>query len=241
MKKLFLFFAIATVALTSCSSEDSSSNPAATLIKREIDHYSDGSSTTYNFTYNGSKMISIIDSDGSRSNYTYTGDLITNIKHYDGVDLDQEDIFTYNSSGQLVEFVMLGYVGEWGNKEVYVHNTDGSISVTEYTGNLVSQTNANGSGTITFLSTGEIGSITHDGQTYVYTYDNMNHDFKNVTGFGKISFVNSGAEGINHNITTEINGANTSIETYTYNAAGYPVTSSEDYNGDITTTEYFYE
>lgn len=50
MKKLFLFFGIATLALTSCSSDDSTSDPSVTLIKKEIDYYSDGSSTTYNFT-----------------------------------------------------------------------------------------------------------------------------------------------------------------------------------------------
>lgn len=190
---------------------------------------------------NGTKITSIIDSDGYISNYTYTGDLITNVKHYFGSALEQEDIYTYNSSGQLVQFVMLSHDVEWGNKEVYVYNTDGSISVTEFTGDLDSQTNPNGSGTITFLGNGEIGSLTHDETTSVYTYDNMNNYFKNVTGYDKIAFANSGAEGINHNMTSEVNGSENSTETYTYNTAGYPVTSSEDYNGEITTTEYFYE
>ncbi|RTY86311.1 hypothetical protein [Flavobacterium sp. GT3R68] len=55
------------------------------------------------------------------------------------------------------------------------------------------------------------------------------------------SIIHSGADGINHNITSEVNGSTFSTETYTYNAAGYPITSSDDFNGDITTTEYFYE
>lgn len=241
MKRLFLFFAIAAMALTSCSSDNTTSDSSVTLVKKEIDHYSDGSSTTYNYTYNGTKITSIIDSDGSISNYTYTGDLITNIKYYYGTVLEEEDIFTYNSSGQLVEYVMLSHDSDYGNREVYVYNTDGSISMSLFNGDLTSQTNPNGSGTYTLLANGEIGTMTTEGQTYVYTYDTMNNDFKNVTGYGKISFINSEANGINLNITSVNSSSITSATTFTYNAAGYPATSSEDYDGEITTTEYFYE
>jgi hypothetical protein len=78
-----------------------------------------------------------------------------------------------------------------------------------------------------------------------YQYDDKNNPFKNMVGFDKIAFANGTASGINHNMTllTENFGGSTinTTTTFTYNTANYPVTSSEDYDGEITTSEYFYE
>src|SRR5690606_12993264 len=98
-----------------------------------------------------------------------------------------------------------------------------------------------------FHPNGEVASIVSSpNSSLTYQYDDKNNPWKNIPGMDKIAFSNGGAMGVNHNMTleTEVLDASTTVvgtTTYTYNAANYPVTSSEDYDGDITTTEYFYE
>ena len=245
MKKLFYFLSFSAFLAVSCSSDgdsDSDNPSTGNRLSKEIEHFDDGTSITYNYNYNGNKLASITDTEGETANFTYTGDLITNIKYYDQDGIYQEDFYSYNASGQLIEFVMLSYGVDWGHRETFVYNTDGSITTTHYQGDLELQIDQNNSGVLTFLSNGEIGAMTFtDDISSTYTYDTMNNETKNVLGYGKISFANSEASGINHNITSQVLGSSTSTTTYTYNEAGYPVTSTEIYMGETTTIEYFYE
>ena len=222
------------------------------LVTKKVENYTnDGMVITTNFTYNGKKIVGTTDSDGDYEHYTYAGDLLTNIKYYDSDDvLQEEETFTYNGNGDLVSYLMIESVGDHGQKEDYVHNSDGTISVTSYYGTAASQPNMASTGVIYFVN-GEVSKIEtttagFDDSTTLYTYDTKNNPYKNITGYAKIAFVDFDANGCNHNILTSNTAGTSSNESYTtvytYNALNFPLTDVETDNSDGTTisTQYTY-
>lgn len=258
MKKILCLFAFSAVLLTSCSSSDSSSTPLTesdVLVTKTVEHYTNDNSTiTTNYTYNGKKIVSSVDTDGFTETYTYTGDLISSIKEYDDTNtLLVEETFTYNGSGQLVTYLSKDFDNDQGRKEVFVHNANNTVSYIVYKGDNTTQTNITENGTIHFTN-GEVSqidftviSLSYTG-TRVYTYDSKNNPFKNITGGDKINFVNEEAIGVSHNILTDHYTSTFPTDemyttTYTYNSLNFPLTESEfDSTGTApsVTTEYTY-
>lgn len=251
MKKLIFFACFIALSLASCSSS-SDSSPATesdVLLKKSVETYAnDGSTVTTNYTYNGKKLIESLDSDGYKEVITYTGDLITNMKSYDVTNtVESEDFLTYNSSNQLTNYVLKNYVNDMGRKEVFVYNSDGTVSFSVYNGDNTTQTNLVETGTIIFTN-GEVTRINlahNSGISYtashIYTYDTKNNPFKNVTGYDKLNFINEEAFGITHNILTDVYTSTLSTNdtyntTYTYNSLNYPLTSEDTKVGDPTST-----
>jgi hypothetical protein len=243
MRKLFCFLALSSVVLTSCSSSDDSSSSANPgLLKKTVDHYADGSTLTTNYVYSGNKLVKMTDSDGDRVEFFYTGDLITKQDYYEGNDLTQRFTFAYNDSGQLISNTQLFYDMGWGDLDEFVHNSDGSITVSSYSGDLnVTPTGTPTMGSIVF-GNGEITQINgSNGPSHTYTYDNKNNPLANITGYNKMSFAGMEADGMLHNILTDdIEGDSMVTNVYTYNADNYPTTLVETYAGEETTTEFFY-
>lgn len=241
-----------TTTLTDPANPTNPANPAnpstpgssTVLLKKIINTYPDGEKATVNFTYNGNKLVSIIDDSGEINVYvTYTGDLITKLeyKQPNGT-VEQIDTFTYGTNGKLASFVKSEPIDKLGNKEVYTYNSDGSISVVEYIGDDKIQTQSNSTSTIKFVN-GEVSEITSSNslENHKYTYDAKNNPLKNVLGWGKISFYGGEADGILVNIISDTNSSQSYTYTYTYNSSNYPVTSKEiDDTGYIVKAEYFY-
>jgi hypothetical protein len=248
MKKILcLFSALTLVLISSCSSDDSSSSDSSgiVLLKKTIRTDSDGLKITTNFTYDGNKLVSIVDNSGDGNTYyTYTNDLIIKevYKLPDGT-VEQINTYEYDTNKRLVVFVRSEPIDELGTKHVYIYNADGTISIKDYIGDDKSQTVFNGEGKITFTN-GEITSITTDySPDKAYTYDDKNNPMKNVIGLDKIAFEDSDASGIFHNIVSEKDTeSNEVVGTYvfTYNSDNYPVKSIDTEHGEKTTTEYFY-
>ncbi|RZJ28476.1 MAG: hypothetical protein EOO48_09745 [Flavobacterium sp.] len=238
MRKIFCFLALSSLALTSCSSSDDSNSSAANgLLKKTIETDSEGNVVTSNYSYNGHKIKKVEDSTGERTEFTYSGDLITKIQYfYDDGGLEQTNLYTYDSAGKLVMFQRLEPDDQYGAKEMYVYNSNGTVSVTRFIGDATSQTEDGGTATVYFQN-GEVSEIDSDsGGDLLYTYDNKNNPGKDITGFGAVtSFADLGVSGINHNLLSD-----DGTYTYTYNDAGYPVTSTENFSGDVTSTQYFY-
>jgi len=244
MKKILCLFSALTLVLTSCSNEDSASDSApVTLLKKTVDTYSDGSTLTTNFNYNGNKFVSAINDSGEGNVYwTYTGDLITKMEFkLDDGTLVQKNTFVYDSNNKLVSFVRIEVADKLGFKETYVYNTDGSISVNAYSGDDKTQTTVNGTGTVTFHG-GEVSKIVSTyGVTHTYLYDAKNNPFKNVLGCNKIAFVDGEAEGVLHNVISETNGDVLNFSSvFTYNAEGFPLTCIEASLSEVISTEFFY-
>lgn len=258
MKKLLCLFAFSAVLLSSCSSSDSSSTPLTesdVLVTKTVEHYAnDNSTVTTNFTYNGKKIVSSVDTDGFTETYTYTGDLISSIKEYDDTNtLLVEEMFTYNGSGQLVTYLLKDFDTNHWRKELFVHNSNNTISYMVYKGDNVEQTNLTETGTI-HLTNGEVAQIDFNlispsiTGARIYTYDTKNNPYKNITGVDKINFVNEEAIGVSHNILTDHYTSTFPTDemyttTYTYNSLNFPLTESEfDSTGTApsVTTEYTY-
>lgn len=241
MKKILLFCAVA-LALNSCSSDDSSSDSSSSvLLKKTVMTDAEGTKVTSNYTYDGNKIVSVIDNSGeSNEYYTYTGDLITKLEYKlpDG-SIEQVNTYSYDSNGRLTTFVRIDPDMDWGNKELYTYNADGTITVKAYTGDSETQTFHNSTGTVKFAN-GEVIEITNDVQDdHVYTYDTNNNPLKNVLGWNKINFTDGEANDVLHNMLTDKVGAEVWYSyTHTYNADNYPTKSVESVEKE--TVEYFY-
>ncbi len=244
MKKFLFFVSVLALAFTSCSEESSNSssnNNTPILLTKIIETFPDNSSWTTQYEYSGTKLVKQIDDDGHFT-YTYTNNLITEVKYYESNTLAQTETYDYDANDRVITYTIIDNLDtNWGNKETYVYNPDGSISVNYYIGDAFSQTTLNNTGTINFTN-GEVSQISFsDGRTRSYTYDNKKNPFINVTGFDKISFCNQEASGILHNITEEDDSADMDdlIASYTYNSNDFPETSIET-DFEVINIQYFY-
>lgn len=252
MKKILSLLAISLIAFTSCHGDDDlrpydpdAFNPATdvVLLTKTIEHYSDNTSLTTVYAYDGNRLLTTTDSDGYHVKFSYTGNLITKIEYFTAANtLDQKDTFSYNAQGQLITFVTVDPGSNLGSKEIYTYNTNGTVSINHYTGDGNIQATADGTGTIT-ISNGEVSQIVTDySPGFTYSYDIWNNPGKNVLGFNKLLFYGAEATGsVFHNLLAETtDGVPSALFTYDYNEGHYPVSDTQDFDGDITTTEYFY-
>lgn len=245
MKKILCLFGALTFALTSCSSdEDSSDSSGTVLLKKTVETDSEGDKVTTNYVYNGNKIVNITVQGSSDGIYfTYTGDLITKMEFkYEG-EVEQINEYKYDSNNRLISYVSIEPSEEYGFKESYTYETDGSISVKTYRGDDLTQTIANGTRKITFTGGEFTKIISTDSPSRSYTYDDKNNPMKNILGYDKISFVDGEASGILHNIVSEKDidyDEVTATYVFTYNSAGYPTKSTESEEGEVATVEFFY-
>lgn len=262
MKKIIYVLGAFTLLLNSCSHDiepnmppsDSSTNPAnptnpspsSILLKKTISNES-GTTITSNLTYNGNKIVSIIDDSPEVDLFfTYTGDNITKMEYKlnDGT-IDQVDNYSYDASGRIISMVSVDDLSDWGQKETYVYNSDGTVSVNYYSGDATSQTNLEQTGKI-YFSNGEVSKIELSEnntivEVIVYNYDNKINPLKNITGYSKLNFCYSIANGINHNIASENSTANgLTSYTFVYETNDYPKVVTETHGGTSSTTQFFY-
>ncbi|NUY81820.1 hypothetical protein HUK80_13010 [Flavobacterium sp. MAH-1] len=242
MKKMIFGLSALIVLFSSCGSDDggnSTETGDGVLLKKTIENGPDGQFIS-EASYNGHKIVKITTNDGGRIDFTYTGDDITKMAWKLDNELIEEQLYTYDASGKLATHTLLDYEIGWGSKEVYTYNSDNTATVQNYSGDLVSQTLEGDTYTITFAN-GEVSQIVTPFETITYTYDNKNNPFKNVTGYGKISYIDGGASGIMHNVTEESSSeGGGSTYTFTYNNNDFPATAVENWDGDVYNTQFFY-
>jgi hypothetical protein len=246
MKKIVYLIGFVALLIASCSSSDSAViNENDVLVKRSIKTYAGGGSVTMvDHIYNGKKAVKSTDSNGNYELYTYTGDLITQVRNYNSSDvLVDTETFTYNSDTKLVSYVRANVTANTGVRQTYVYNVNDTVSTTTYSGDATSQVTLTGTGIIA-ISGGEVVMQTSSGgATHTYTYDIKNNPFKNVTGFDKIMVIGGvSTGGVQHNILTDDDSSGYVYNfAYTYNAADFPTTSARSEGTDlIFTTEYIY-
>ncbi len=206
-------------------------------VKKITDTDADGTVSTIEYFYNGNKIAYAIDSDGLRMNIIYDGDLIAREEWFQGTTMVEKIIYSYENS-KLVTYQDLNLVDNIGQKITYDHNANGTISFTEYRGDLTTQDEIESTGTIsnTKLVRNRIDPITLEPQVFTNTFttDGKNNPFKNIVGYDKMYFADS-EEALNYlnNITTNTEQIDaepsTLFETITYtygtgNLANYPTT-----------------
>ena len=241
MKKLLvLIVIIPTLVLFSCSSSsDSSQSSSDVLLKKEI-----WSGTTYNYSYQGNKLVSIVGSDGFYSNFTYTGDLITKIESVDPLNsFNGHDEYYYSGNNliQIKEYYgsvlnrKIDIVFNSDNTRTWTHNNYyGSNSITVYKDFYVNEE---------CVKSQRLNSNGSVANTTTFFYDTYNCRTKNITGYRYIA----GWDDLDspfHNILKTLNTTSSSNSTtnfsYEYNSDGYPTSVTETNSSYTDVGQFFY-
>lgn len=249
MKKFFAMAATALFFMTSCSSDDaqptnSGTNPTVVLLKKTVETYEDGTTFTTNYNYDGNKIVSMVDSEGNTTTFTYTGDLITEIKHYEGETLFQKDVIEYNSTGKPQTSYMYLMTQNSSTKNNYTYNSNGTITVTSLVGDLETQTLEGDTVTLT-VQNNNITSAVYSSVNESWTFTNTVDPRSNITGY--MNAMISNFEGGYNNVATSNYSDSEGITenytlSYTYGPNTYPATAVETDvdTEEVTTIQFFY-
>lgn len=251
MKKIALVFSVLFLILTSCTSnsEDTITIDQDSVLVRRYTYGRNDQNITTNLIYNGNKVVSTNSNDGMSEKFTYSGNLITKIEHFFYDDLDQRNIYAYNSDGKLETFISLAPTMGNGKKVTFVNNSDGTTSYSKFIGNLTSQTTLQETGKI-FYTNGEITKIESISGTMTiiqnFTYDEKNNPFKNCIGFSAISFANFQVNGKSRNVLTYSSSLTlnnfSATYSYTYDNNNFPISVLiESGNFSSSVNQFFYE
>jgi len=256
MKKLLCLFSASLLVLTSCSNGDDSptvDSTTAILPKKVIYTETDGTFFASEVTYNGNKIVSVIQ-DGDKTNYTYTGDVITKIVELD-VNNATDNIIEYTyANGKVASFVESEPGAPSKYKTIYTYNSDGSVSYKASSIDIATNVeNENSTGVLTFKDGNIIKEVrTSNGfvNTTTHEYDTKNNAVKNVLGLNLLldneQFVSVNNVVKSTEVSSYSDGGGTSTyvytNTYTYDANGFPTEwKSFDNDGKLTgTMQYFY-
>lgn len=241
MKKVFqyLFLSLIITSLVSCSSDSDSDTP---VLLRKLTSLNMGQNSNYTFAYNGTKLTKVTFqieavSDGTGyDSYTYNGNLISEIKRYNSANQNIAiTTFTYNSNNQLIQAVKVQPTTNYGFKNVFTYNPDGSVTVNGFSGTTATQNTPSDIVEKFYFHNGEVSQkeFTSNGTNFsvAYTYDDANHPMQNVTGINAIklyTFIANGLFGMQHNVIQQITTASgespvTVSLVADYNTNNYPV------------------
>ncbi|MBC5834777.1 hypothetical protein G6N05_09930 [Flavobacterium sp. F372] len=253
MKRIIFALSVLILIFTSCSTSDEAlvnepSLPSG-FLKQVIESGTGGATST--FTYSGAKLANVV-SGTEKTVYTYTGDLITEIKVYEGSVLMETIIYQYATNGNLA---MSKNTNSSGNyvKNTFTYNTDGTISYVKVSGNATTtQITPYFTGKVYFTN-GDVTKVYIDygpgnqsfNTTETYTYDTNISPFKNVIGFEKINLAeeltNNFDFGINHNILTyKHNVTLLTSNVFAYNTSNYPTQLTQTSMGNVSTKQMSY-
>ncbi|RXR20495.1 hypothetical protein EQG63_00765 [Flavobacterium amnicola] len=255
MKKLILLLSAVALVFASCTSDADPlpvyTPPVAdvntTLPKKMIYTETGYPTETYNYFYNGNKLTKITDEFGY-SKITYTGDLITLIQHYDDTNtLVASEHFTYNGSNKLVTNLYKDLESDYGSKETYVYNADGTVTVSKFGGDATTQNDDFGYYKMFFLNREVVKVENYDstgvlGETTNLTYDGKNNPYKNIVGWAQLQYSSSQLAGAYQNVIHNDRPSEDYTNTYTYDANNFPLTETAKDASDVilSSTQYFY-
>ncbi len=248
MKKIALVFSVLFLILTSCSSDDeNNSNQNLILLKKSISTSSSGNVRTTDYIYEGNKIVSAT-TNTFKVNYFYTNDLISKIEFTYNQIVSNRVILTYDNSQKLIEKTATSD-SQQVVKEIFQHNSDGTISST-------ATVTSQDFDPVTFSSKYFIGSngeiakheVYQNNGTKIttYQYDSKNNLFKNVLNMKKLLNHDSNIFNCTSYQTSE-NGVVSSSTTsqFTYYSNDFPITNTTtNVNGsssDNFTIQHFYE
>lgn len=263
MKRLSIVFGMAAIALlASCSNEefvdtidsgsemDGKFNPNGVLVKRIVATTNSGATvSTDNYAYVGSKLSKVSSSDGRQVAYIYTKDLITERDFFTDNVLTSKEVYEYDANSRLISSRRYNASNNVTYKSVFSYNSDGTVSVSGYRGDVVSES-ARLVNRKVFFTNGKVSRMetyrTVNGspvtEVHSYSYDTKNSPYKGILGFDKLAYYDIALNGNVNNVTSiavsgvsAANSVNDDIE-YTYNSGNYPVTASR---GSVT-FQYFY-
>lgn len=260
MKKLICIVSVLTLIFTSCSndseisSNDASLTQEGTLLRRIIDEFG-SSKDTVDINYSNGNKLKTIESKQQqiiKSEYTYTGDLITKKKDYASDGLLVVETYVYDDQERMIQINIDDLDSDDRYKKVdFVYNDDNTVKALRYKKNENSQFELIDSIKLFLLPNGDtqrkeqyivINGVNHT-RTSIYTYDDKNSATNSILGFKKIRNRYTGMSYSIQNVisseysTTEYISPTSSNSTYTYNSFGYPINVQHS-NGH--SFKYFY-
>lgn len=251
MRKVFALAATALFICTSCSSDDNTNVTTPqdnTLLKKTVTTDQEGNTQASFYTYDGNKIVSILDENGKSRQYAYTGNLITKIKVV-GSNYEDERTFEYNSNNQKTSLIIRykynsnGSIYEQWIKYIYTYNQNGTVTAQIYVAEQENEWTFSDTSNISYTENSIKQKTT--ATTITTIYDTKNSPMKNVLGFKEYML----PEGfLNNAVSESVEGSSNETYTYnhTYNNNNYPISSSilYEYEGQspiTNTTQYFYE
>jgi YD repeat-containing protein len=249
MKKLFLIAGVlSALTFTACKKDKDENNnggggdnnpPAKTL--KKITQVEGGVTTVYNFNYTNSKLASFVSADGKEST-TFTYDAAGNLSKIESIEADFKNVYTYTWAngipvsgtfkswekegtqiGDLIEDDKLTYtVANSQVTKIHLEMAqDGAAGDMDF-----NMTYTNGNLTKVLSSTAGIYSATFTFGTKKSPYPKVTNYVLDQAGFSLIF----GSK--NELITSAYDFPGTALDNvftqqYTYDAAGYPLTSND--------------
>lgn len=229
MKKILYLAVIILLLFASCSSDNNEPDLQEPVLIKEIEININSSILRQKFLYDGNKIRSIIFSDGTRKNYTYTDDFITKIDEVNAsghITTTRE--FTYKN-GKLFSVLYIEYdsfMQYYTNLMKYIHNDDGTVTYQKYKTNFITgvEGEKDGDEGKLYFENGNIVKQSFGFNSfYVHEYDNKNNIYKNILNY---KLLLDSDPSVNNCIktTSYYNGEKNeeSINVYNYNSKGYP-------------------
>lgn len=234
---------------------------ASMLLKKIVETDEDGLVTTDEFTYVGKKISQIVSTDGTKTIFTYEGDLIVKEETFDTANvLLERNTYTYSIGNNLSTYTNIIFDNDgdanddsYGERWVFVYNLNGTVSYDEFVGDATSQTEHYIDGTITNTQYIEnnVDPITMEAQTFTgtFTFDLKNNPFKNVVGYDKIHFAGADSPlNFNNNVLTQTDQIDSDAAvllnriSYTYTTNNFPLTATTTNGADevVSTEQFFY-
>jgi hypothetical protein len=212
--------------------------------------------TTYKnvsvLTYDSANITKLISVSGTSSNsgstavskskeiYTYTGNLITKEESVDVAGVVQNStVYVYNDKNKITSRTFTGGNG-YVYKSVYVYNTDGTVTSTQYSTSVSGAVTASGyTNVYTFLNGNLVKDVSayastsyNSTSTKVYVFDTKNNPSKFALGFSSLF-------GETANLNNAISSVYTSSSSSSSNTYAERSEFTYDANGNVLTEKVF--
>ena len=235
MKIIYAAFAFLLI-LAGCSTD--SDVPTGVLLRKLVQTTNDDQHVA-NYHYDGNRLDYIVMNDDDVLDYTYSGDLISEIsrENMEGEEL-QRTIFYYED-GLLVKSHLMQFWTDFEMIVQYAYNPDGTVNFTSTSTSWDGSMQAGNPGKHFFDSQGSLIKTEQygPGGTLVteYQYDQQKNPYRNIAGYSRLMDFFGGM----HNVTS-ISGMVATTYQYNYNSAGYPVSGTRVAGSQASSMEYFY-
>jgi hypothetical protein len=249
-KKLHYFLVISMIIFTSCSKNNSKQEDGNIKLPKGkyykyIDFPSDNYESTYR--YNGNKIESILDDNGAKTVFTYTGDLITKKE-----DFSNKKVLVYSTLYEYENNKLKEAIHEFNNQKFlkkYTYNKDKTVTykVYFYDDKLNAPTEI-ATGIFTLENGNIIKQVDKENRDYrnadivEFKYDTLYNPLKNVLGISLLLDVDysinniiettytTSLQDLAMHITSFRNSISpyksTNTATYTYDTEGYVLTKA---------------
>jgi hypothetical protein len=251
MKKILCLLSAIVLVFTSCSKDDNdSSGSASSILVKKVTEFENGTPVSRDIQYNGNKIVSITEADGSQMKFTYNGNQIIKIEEFDDQGFSDGSVEYGYTNGLMTSYIEK-YDDEYNHKTKYVHNNDGTVAYEQFKVNNKTgvEEKYGQTGKLTFKDGNLIKaerSYSNFNSIEIYEYDTKNSPLKNVVGWNLILDDEPTSNNVIKRTYTSGSGDNIHTDTttysYKYDVNNFPTEKVASFSGSTSTeiTQYGY-